>query len=46
MGLPKDFEIPAFKADYQYIVRGNGVELHMGHALAKAVKVALKHGRL
>jgi DNA (cytosine-5)-methyltransferase 1 len=41
MGLPADFETPALNAAMQYEVRGNGVPLPMGRAVAKAVKKAL-----
>ena len=37
MGLPEDFETPALKVTAAYAVRGNGVPIHMGRALARAV---------
>lgn len=44
MGLPADFATPCLKVEYGYMVRGNGVPLPMGRAIAEAVKVALGHG--
>lgn len=41
MGLPVDFKTPALSIEMQYEVRGNGVPLQMGKAVAKAVKEAL-----
>lgn len=41
MGLPKDFATPALNAQMQYEVRGNGVPIQMGRAVAKAVRKAL-----
>jgi len=38
MGLPEGFETPCLKVEFTYAVRGNGVPLPMGVALAKAVK--------
>jgi DNA (cytosine-5)-methyltransferase 1 len=40
MGLPIDFATPALNTPMQYEVRGNGVPLPMGRAIAKAVKKA------
>lgn len=40
MGLPKDFSTPALSVPMQYEVRGNGVPLAMGKAVARAVKHA------
>jgi DNA (cytosine-5)-methyltransferase 1 len=40
MGLPKDFHTPALNTPMQYEVRGNGVPLPMGRAVAKAVRKA------
>lgn len=40
MGLPTDFATPALNAAMQYEVRGNGVPLPMGRAVAKAVRKA------
>ena len=37
MGLPEDFETPALLMEKAYAVRGNGVPLQMGRALARAV---------
>ena len=41
MGLPTDFATPCLKIEYSYMVRGNGVPLPMGRAIAEAVRVAL-----
>jgi DNA (cytosine-5)-methyltransferase 1 len=41
MGLPSDFETPALLREWSYRVRGNGVPLPMGRAIARAVKAAL-----
>jgi len=41
MGLPSNFSTPCLKVEYAYMVRGNGVPLQMGRAIAEAVKVAL-----
>lgn len=38
MGLPKDFETPALTQTASYEVRGNGVPLQMGKAIARTVK--------
>jgi DNA (cytosine-5)-methyltransferase 1 len=38
MGLPRDFSTPALNTPMQYEVRGNGVPLPMGRAIAKSVK--------
>ena len=38
MGLPTNFETPALLKSAQYAVRGNGVPIQMGRALARAVK--------
>jgi DNA (cytosine-5)-methyltransferase 1 len=42
MGLPKNWETPALTVAMQYQVRGNGVELHCGRTIARAVKQALE----
>jgi DNA (cytosine-5)-methyltransferase 1 len=41
MGLPSDFSTLCLKVEYAYMVRGNGVPLPMGRAIAEAVKVTL-----
>lgn len=41
MGLPRDWSTPALSTQMQYEVRGNGVPLQMGVAVARAVKGAL-----
>lgn len=41
MGLPQDWATPALAPHMQYEVRGNGVPLQMGVAVARAVKEAL-----
>ncbi len=41
MGLPADFSTPCLKVEFAYQVRGNGVPLPMGRAIAEAVRVAL-----
>lgn len=41
MGLPEDFSTPALLNTASYAVRGNGVPLPMGRALARAVRQAL-----
>lgn len=41
MGLPAEFSTPALTVEWSYRVRGNGVPLPMGRALAKAIKDAL-----
>lgn len=41
MGLPADFSTPCLKVEYAYQVRGNGVLLQMGLAIAEAVKTVL-----
>lgn len=38
MGLPADWQTPALTVEMAYRVRGNGVPLQMGVALAKAIK--------
>lgn len=38
MGLPINFDTPCLKQSYSYSVRGNGVPLQMGQALARAIK--------
>lgn len=38
MGLPPSFNCPCLLKEYQYKVRGNGVPLEMGRAIANAVK--------
>lgn len=38
MGLPINFDTPALLKSAQYAVRGNGVPVQMGRALARAVK--------
>jgi DNA (cytosine-5)-methyltransferase 1 len=43
MGLPAGFETPCLKVEAAYGVRGNGVALPMGLALARAVKEALRN---
>lgn len=40
-GLPSSFETPALTKAMSMAVIGNGVELHMGRAIARAVKNAL-----
>lgn len=42
MGLPSDFYTPALTMEVGYQVRGNGVPIQMGRAIAKAVKEAIK----
>lgn len=37
MGLPTNFSTPALTMDMQYEVRGNGVPLQLGRAVAKAI---------
>lgn len=44
MGLPEDWDLPAFKKAEKCRVLGNGVPLPMGRAVAKAVKEVLKLG--
>lgn len=41
MGLPRNFATPALNTPMQYEVRGNGVPLPMGRAVAKSVRKAL-----
>lgn len=41
MGLPADFSTPCLKIEFAYQVRGNGVPIPMGRAIAEAVKVAV-----
>lgn len=41
MGLPADFATPALTKEMAYKVRGNGVPLQLGRAVARAVKDAL-----
>jgi DNA (cytosine-5)-methyltransferase 1 len=41
MGLPVDFITPALSVPMQYEVRGNGVPLQLGRAIAKAIKECL-----
>ncbi len=43
MGLPEDYETPALTVAMSYRVRGNGVPVQMGRAIARAVKDAT-HG--
>jgi DNA (cytosine-5)-methyltransferase 1 len=40
MGLPDNYDTPCLTKYYQYMVRGNGVPLQMGRALAKAIREA------
>jgi hypothetical protein len=40
MGLPESFETPCLTMAYSYMVRGNGVPLQMGRALAKSIHEA------
>jgi hypothetical protein len=40
MGLPPDYATPALTVAASYAVRGNGVPLPMGRAVAKAVALA------
>lgn len=42
MGLPQDFETPALTLAKSYEVRGNGVPLQMGRAIAKAIDSLIK----
>lgn len=41
MGLPEDWETPALTKAMQYAVRGNGVPIQLGRAVARAVNKAL-----
>ncbi len=41
MGLRADFATPCLKVEYSYMVRGNGVPLPMGRAVAEAVRQVL-----
>jgi DNA (cytosine-5)-methyltransferase 1 len=41
MGLPGDWQTPALTMEMAYRVRGNGVPLQMGRALAVAIKAAV-----
>ena len=41
-GLPGDFSTPALKNEWAYAVRGNGVPLEMGRALACAIRAMLQ----
>ena len=40
-GLPPDFDLPGFTQQAKYEAVGNGVPLHMGRAVARAVKRAM-----
>jgi site-specific DNA-cytosine methylase len=42
MGLPEDFSTPCLTLESAYAVRGNGVPIQMGKAIARAVKEALR----
>lgn len=42
MGLSEDFATPCLKLEAAYAVRGNGVPIQMGRAIARAVKEALR----
>lgn len=42
MGLPPNFTTPLLTVKHQYIVRGNGVPIEMGRAIARAIKEAVK----
>lgn len=44
MGLPRDYATPCLSLPYQYSVRGNGVPLEMGRAIANAIKEYYAHG--
>ena len=41
MGLPADFSTPCLKVEFAYQVRGNGVPMQMGRAVAEAVRQVL-----
>lgn len=42
MGLPHNFSTPCLKLEAAYAVRGNGVPIQMGRAIARAIKDALQ----
>lgn len=41
MGLPREWQTPALTVEMAYRVRGNGVPIQMGRALAKAIRTKL-----